>query len=138
MSNGNANNAGSETEQTQENISYIRTHVDNIERMVWFQLASSPNRVAFVTDEFKAKQHSARVYLALADGPKTQDDLMKHTGKSRASISAILGHLEALHFVDNMHHPNGRKQLGRKQLVYKWTEAESILKISKIARGIKN
>jgi predicted transcriptional regulator len=137
MSNHRDNNAAAESEHTQENISYIRTHVDNIERMTWFQLAASPNRVTYVKEEFAAKQHSARVYLALADGPKTQDELMKRTGMSRANISKILSHLERLHFIDNMPHPTGGKRCGRKQLVFKWTDAESILKLSKIARDVK-
>ena len=120
-----------ETEHSQENLAYIRTHVDNIERMTWFQLASSPTRITYVTEEFQSKKHSANVYLALANGPKSQDQLMKSTRMSRANISKILTHLEGLHFIDSIRNPDARKQL-----LFKWTEAEKILKLSKIAQSI--
>ncbi|HXI84882.1 MAG TPA: hypothetical protein VNL17_12420 [Verrucomicrobiae bacterium] len=113
---------------TDQNIAYIRTHVDNIERMQWFQLASSPTKDAYVKEEFAAKKHSAGVYLALGDGPRSQDELMKSTKMSRANISKILTHLEGLHWIDSI-------RTDRK-LLFKWTDAENILKLSKIAKPL--
>jgi len=120
-----------ETEYSQENISYIRTHVDNIERMVWFQLASSPTCESYVRKEFAAKKHSARLYLALGAGPKSQDQLISSTHMSRPNVSKILTHLEALHWIDSTRNP-----VDRKQLLFKWNGAESVLKLSKVANSL--
>ena len=117
-----------ETEHSQENIAYIRTHVDNIERMVWFQLASSPRREEYVKEELEARTNSARVYMALSDGAKSQDHLIRATRMSQASVSKLLSYLEERHFIGK--HRNSKD---RKQLLFAWTEAERILGISKIA-----
>ncbi len=120
-----------ETEATQENVSYIRTHVDNIERMVRFQLASSPNSAAYVREQFEARKNSADLYLALANGPKDQDALIKITKLSRGSVSLICTHLEGLNFIAKHRNPTNKKQL-----LFSWTDAETIMKLSKIAKQL--
>jgi len=117
-----------ETEHSQENVAYIRTHVDNIERMVWFQLASSPHREDYVTKELKAKRNCAQVYLTLAAGAKSQDQLMKETKMSRANISKLLSYLEERHFIKKHRDPKHQKRL-----LFSWTEAERTLSISNVA-----
>ena len=118
---------------TPENVSYIRTHVDNIERMVRFQLASSPNSATYVRDQFKARKNSADVYLALKDGPRDQDALIKVTRLSRGSVSLICTHLEQINFIAKHRNPSNKRQL-----LFSWTDAETVMKLSKIAKQLSN
>ncbi len=53
-----------ESNEALENLEFIRTHVLNIEKMVWFQLASSGDRVRFVEEGIK-RPNAAKVYMTL-------------------------------------------------------------------------
>ncbi len=120
-----------ETEGSQENIAYIRTHVDNIERMVWFQLASSPHRIAYVKDEFGGRAKSANVYMALSTGPKDQDALVKLTKLSQGTVSKICAYLEERNFIAKHRHPTQKQKL-----LFAWTSAEAALQLSRIAKDL--
>jgi DNA-binding MarR family transcriptional regulator len=99
--------------------------------MVRFQLASSPNSAKYVREQFDARRNSADLYLALAAGPKDQDALIKETKLSRASVSLICAHLEGLNFIAKHRNPTNKKQL-----LFSWTDAERIMKLSKIAKQL--
>lgn len=120
-----------ETEGSQENIAYIRTHVDNTERMVRFLLSSNANKAAFVEDQLKGRRNSAEVYLALASGPQNQDTLIKKTGLSRPTVSIICAYLEERNFIGKYRDPDNKKQL-----LFAWTDAELTLEISKVAKKL--
>ncbi len=120
-----------ETEGSQENIAYIRTHVDNTERMVRFLLSSNANKVAFVQEQFKSRKNSADVYMALAKGPQNQDQIIKTTNFSRATVSTICTYLEERNFIAMNRNPSNKKQM-----LFSWTDAELTLDLSKIAKQI--
>ncbi|HTB84026.1 MAG TPA: MarR family transcriptional regulator [Candidatus Sulfotelmatobacter sp.] len=120
-----------ETEGSQENIAYIRTHVDNTERMVRFLLSSNANKVAFVTEQFKGRKNSADVYMTLAKAPQNQDELVKKTNLSRATVSQICTYLESRNFI-----AMNRNPANKKQMLFSWTDAEITLDLSKIAKQL--
>ena len=117
-----------ETEGSQENIAYIRTHVDKIERLVRLDLAANPRSRAYIEETFAAKKHSAKIYLALSGNPKTQEELRALTKMSAANVSKICTHLEERELI--------QKVRRRKQLYFSWTEAERVLRVSSIAKKL--
>lgn len=119
-----------ETEGSQENIAYIRTHVDKIERLVRLDLAANPRSRAYIEETFREKKHSAELYLALATGPKTQEELQVRTKMSQANVSKICAHLEERELIHKI-----RKG---KLFYFSWTEAERVLRVSSIAKKLVN
>lgn len=118
-----------ETEDSQENLAYIRTHVDNLERMVRFQIASNPNSKAAVSDTLKARSGAAEVYLALANGPLNQDQLAKIVGIDRSNISRIASHLFDAGIINKVPGPKGSR-------AYSWSDLEQTVGVSKLAKKI--
>ena len=117
-----------ETEGSQENIAYIRTHVDKIERLVRLDLAANPRSGAYIEETFREKRHSPEIYLALANGPKTQEELQTTTRMSQANVSKICSFLEERELIQKV-----RKG---KLLYFGWTEAERVLRVANIARKL--
>lgn len=117
-----------ETKESQENLAYIRTHVDNLERLVRFQISADPASREAIRERFGQREGMAEVYLALGDGPRTQDELAAVVKRSVPTISKILKQLAEEGMVAKMpslQSPN--------KMVYRWTDLEEILKVSKIA-----
>lgn len=120
-----------ESEHSQENLAYVRTHVENIEQMSRFAIASNPNCSAFVKSCFEDKKGSAEIYLALSEGPKSQSELQKLTSQSQANVSKICKHLFQQGIIAKLQDPS--KKGG---ILYYWGDLETLLKVSKIARTI--
>ncbi len=118
-----------ETEHTQENISYIRTHVDNIEQMTRFAIASNPDCSDFVRRHLENRKGSAEVYLALEKGPKSLDELVTMTRQSRANVSKICTHLRKQGLLQKL-----QDRQSKKSQKYSWTDLETLLGVSKIAK----
>lgn len=120
-----------ETEHTQENIAYIRTHVDRVEQMTRFAIAANPNCVAFLEDYLQQKKGAADVYLCLADGPCGLDDIMASTKQSKANVSKICKHLASQGVIAKVPDPGNARSFK-----YCWTDMEVILGVSRIAKQI--
>ncbi|MGQ0553236.1 MAG: MarR family transcriptional regulator [Planctomycetota bacterium] len=118
-----------ESEDSQENLSYIRTHVDNLERMVRFQIASNPNSRSAVSDTLKARAGAADVYLALANGPLNQEQLASIVGLDRSNISRIATHLFDAGIINKVPGPKGSR-------AYSWSDLEQTVGVSKLAKKI--
>jgi predicted transcriptional regulator len=117
-----------ETKESQENLAYIRTHVDNLERLVRFQISADPDSRKAIRERFAQREGMAEVYLALREGPRTQDELAVNLKRSVPTISKILKQLAEEGMVAKMPSPQSPKKM-----VYRWTDLEEMLKVSKIA-----
>ncbi|HEY6166993.1 MAG TPA: helix-turn-helix domain-containing protein [Verrucomicrobiae bacterium] len=97
--------------------------------MVRFQLASTPSRIHYVKEQFTERKNSADVYMALANGVRDQDQLVKITKLSQATVSKICTYLEERNFIAKHRNPTNKKHL-----LFSWTDAETVLQLSKIAK----
>lgn len=117
-----------ESEDTQSNISAIRTRLDNIERMTRLSIAANPNSQAHIEELLRRRAGSADLYMALADGPKSQDQLASILGKSQPTVSRIVGHLYESGLIDRVPQPGG--------VLWMWHDMERTLGISRVARRL--
>jgi biotin operon repressor len=117
-----------ETEDSQKNIAAIRTRLDNIERMTRLAIASNPNSQAHIEELFRRRSGSAELYMALSDGPKSQDDLASILGKSQPTVSRIVAHLYESGLIDRL------PESGR--VLWMWHDMERTLGISRVARRL--
>ena len=117
-----------ETEDTQSNIAAIRTRLENIERMTRLSIASNPNSQAHIEELFRRRTGSADLYMALADGPKSQEELTAILDKSQPTVSRIVAHLYESGLIDRV------PQSGR--VLWMWHDMERTLGISRVARRL--
>jgi len=120
-----------ESEYSQGNLAYIRTHVEQIERLSRFSVAANPGCRAYVEESLKERKGAAKLYLTLASGPKNQLQLQKETRQSQATVSKILRHLMERGMLATVPSP----EPGAKVL-YIWSELEQLVGVSRIARSI--
>ena len=100
-----------ETEHTQENVAAIATRLDNLERLTRLSIASNPNSAAHIQGVFRARNGSAKLYLFLADGPKSPKALEILMGKSQASTSKICNYLFEEGLIERMKDPKNAKSI---------------------------
>jgi biotin operon repressor len=117
-----------ESEDTQNNIAAIRTRLDNIERMTRLSIAANPNSQAHIEELFRRRAGSADLYMALADGPRSQEELTTVLGKSQPTVSRIIAHLYESGLIDRV------PQSGR--VLWMWHDMERTLGISRVARRL--
>lgn len=119
-----------ESEHTQENLAYIRTHVERLEQLVRFEISANRRNAEAVVERFTGRAGMAEVYLAL-DGaaPKTQDELVSTLNKSQPTVSRILKELCDAGFVIKVPSLSNRQVMG-----YTWSDLEQLLGVSKLAR----
>lgn len=117
-----------ESEDTQANIAAIRTRLDNVERMTRLAIASNPNSQAHVEELFKRRAGSADLYMALSNGPKSQEELVKILGKSQPTVSRVITHLYESGMIDRVPNPGG--------VLWMWHDMERTLGISRVARRL--
>jgi biotin operon repressor len=117
-----------ESEDTQSNIAAIRTRLDNVERMTRLSIASNPNSQMHVEELFRRRAGSADLYMALANGPKSQEELVKVLGKSQATISKVIAHLYESGLIDRMPRSGS--------VLWMWHDMERTLGISRVARRL--
>jgi len=118
-----------ETKDSQENIAYIRTHVDNLERMVRFQISANPQSRVLIEQALTRRPGMAEVYLALEDNPKTQDELKAKLNLSQPTVSRILNELFEAGMVEKI-----PSITDCKKQAYKWTDLEQMLNVSRLAK----
>jgi DNA-binding transcriptional ArsR family regulator len=117
-----------ETEYSQDNIAAIRTRLDNLEKMTRLAIAANPNSQIHIAEVFRARIGSPDLYLALENGPKTQEDLAAILGKSQPTVSRILTHLYESGLIDRL------PESGR--VLWMWHDMERSLGISRVARRV--
>ena len=117
-----------ESEDTQSNIAAIRTRLDNVERMTRLSIASNPNSQAHVEELFSRRTGSADLYMALANGPRSQEELVKILGKSQPTVSKVITHLYESGLIDRVPKPGG--------VLWMWHDMERTLGISRVARRL--
>ena len=120
-----------ETEESQQNLSAIRTDIEQIRAMQRFAAAATPSFRKFVEDHLEDKIGSAEVYLALQYGPLNLDGIMDVVKKSKAQVSKICSHLDLRGLIAKIPDPANKK--GR---LFIWTDLETILGVSEIARKL--
>jgi hypothetical protein len=120
-----------ETEESQKNLSAIRTDIEQIRAMQRFQAAATPQFRTFVEEHLEDKVGSAEVYLALKDGPLNLDGIMAVVKKSRPQVSKICSHLDLRGLIAKIPDPANPKSR-----LFAWTDLENILEVSEIARKI--
>ena len=117
-----------ESEDTQANISAIRTRLDNIERMTRLSIAANPNSQTHIEEKFRLRAGSADLYMALADGPKSQEQLTRILGKSQGTVSKVIGYLYESGLIDRVPQPGGA--------LWMWHDMERALGISRVAKRL--
>ncbi len=120
-----------ETEHTQQNIAYIRTHVDQVEQLTRFSIASNPNCVQFIEDHLSQKKGAAEVYLHLGENPMSLDEIMRATKQSKANVSKICTHLATQGIIAKVPDPGNPRSFK-----YCWTDLERMLGVSRIAKRV--
>lgn len=121
-----------ESEHTQENLAYIRTHVERLEQLVRFEIRANKRSTDAVVEQLTGRTGLAEAYLALeGDRPRTQDELAGALGKSQPTISRILRELYDASLVIKVPSPANRQVMA-----YTWSDLESLLGVSKLARRI--
>ncbi len=119
-----------ESEHSQKNLSYIRTHVDNIEQMQKFSIAANPHSKDFIKECFSGKKGAAEICVALKENSALSlDELIAKTNQSRPNVSKICTHLSENGIVMKIPHPDNPKSFK-----YCLTELEKLLGVSKIAK----
>jgi len=119
-----------ESEYSQENIAAIRTRLDNLEKMTRLSIASNPNSTIYIEDLFRRRAGSAEVYLALENGPQTQEDVTRILGKSQSTVSRILTHLHESGLIEGM--------TESRRVLWMWHDMERAMGISRVARRLAN
>jgi DNA-binding transcriptional ArsR family regulator len=117
-----------ETEDSQVNIAAIRTRLDNLERMTRLAIASNPHNQRYIEQVFRGRGGSAELYLALAQGPRTQEELTAILKKSQPTVSRIIKHLYENGIIDRLPTPGA--------LRWMWHDMEQALGISHVARRL--
>jgi biotin operon repressor len=117
-----------ESEDTQSNIAAIRTRLGNIERMTRLSIAANPNSQAHIEELFRRRAGSADLYLALANGPRSQEELSAILGKSQPTVSRIVAHLYESGLIDRVPQPG--------RVLWMWHDMERTLGISRVARRL--
>ena len=122
-----------ETEASQKNLAALRTDVEQIRTMQRFQIAANSSYKEFVQNHLNDMKGAAEVYLALAAGPQNLEGLMKVLGKSKPQVSKICTHLHEQGFIARV--PDPAKRSG---LLFVWTDLETLLGVSSIAKRLVN
>jgi predicted transcriptional regulator len=120
-----------ETEHTQQNIAYIRTHVDHVEQLTRFAIASNPGCAQFIEDYLQQRQGAAEVYLRVGEKPMGLEEIMKATRQSKANVSKICSHLANHGIIAKVPDPDNARSFK-----YCWTDLEDMLGVSKIAKQV--
>jgi len=120
-----------ESEYSQENIAFIRTHIDRIERMLRFEISANPNSQNLLRARLASRPSMPEVYLAMENGPKTQQEIAQALSLSQPTVSRICKELYDAGIVDKVPAPR-RGNL----MVYAWTDFEQVLGVSRIAREL--
>jgi Predicted transcriptional regulator len=119
-----------ETEYSQDNIAAIRTRLDNLEKMTRLSIAANPNSQVHIESVFRGRAGAADLYMALENGPKTQEELTGILGKSQPTVSRIVTHLHEAGLIDR------RPESGR--VLWMWHEMERTLGVSRVARRLES
>ena len=106
----------------------IRTRLDNLEKMTRLSIAANPNSQVHIESVFRGRAGSADLYMALENGPKTQEDLTGILGKSQPTVSRILTHLYEAGLIDRL--PESCRVL------WMWHDMERTLGVSRVARRL--
>ena len=120
-----------ETEHTQQNVAYIRTHVDRVEQLTRFAIASNPGCSKFVEDYLQQRRGAAEVYLRLGQRPMSLEEIMKATRQSKSNVSKICTHLANHGMIAKVPDPENTRSFK-----YCWTDLEAMLGVSRIAKRV--
>jgi DNA-binding MarR family transcriptional regulator len=121
----------SDTEYLQKDIAAIRTDVEHLKKMLAFDISANPQSEARARQRMGSRQNMPEVYLALEDGPRTQQQLVAATGLSQSTVSRVCTQLVKFGFVRPL------PAAGREALVqYVWTDFELLLDLSRVARDM--
>jgi predicted transcriptional regulator len=118
-----------ESKESQENLAYVRTHVDQLERMVKFQISANPQSGESILLRFKQREGMAEVYLALDGDPKTQDEIKVIVGRHQSTVSRVCTELLNAGLVMTV--PSLKD---RRKTAYAWSGLEGLVRVSRIAR----
>ncbi len=120
-----------ETQESQNDLAAIRTDVEQIRAMQRFAAAATPEYRKFVAEHLGDMAGSAEVYLSLQKGPLNLDGIMVVVKKSKPQVSKICSHLHIFGLIAKIPDPSNKK--GK---LFVWTDHESVLGVSTIARGL--
>jgi hypothetical protein len=120
-----------ESEESQDNVAAIRTHINNLEQMLRFQIGANPGNRTAVQERLSARAGLPALYLALAGGPKTQPELSQILSLNQSNISRGLTELLDAGLVAAIP-PAG----SRRSITYVWSPLERLVGVSRIAKEL--
>jgi hypothetical protein len=107
----------------QQDVAYVRTHVENLERMIAHQIRNDPTAKETAKQLFESTPDLARLYLAF-DEPANQQTIVKTLGLDKSKVSRLVAILARDDYLQRL--PDGR---------YAWTEFHRLLDLSRIANS---
>lgn len=122
-----------DAEDAQIDLAYVRTHLQNIEQLVRFDIAANPGSREAVRAVFEARPGSAKLYLALASAPLNQEELSKAAGVSQPTVSRICQYLIDGGLITTIRHPDRPRVT-----LYTPSGLERLLGVSRIAKSVKS
>lgn len=109
----------------QDDVAYVRTHVENLERMIAHQIRNDPQARQAAAELFAKTPDLAAVYLAFSE-PANQQAIVKGLGLDKSKVSRLVKEL--------VRHDYLRKLSDGS---YAWTEFERLLGLSRTAARAK-
>lgn len=105
----------------QDDVAYVRTHVENLERMIAHQIRNNPQAKETATRLFADTPDLARVYLAFS-APASQQAIIANLGLDKSKVSRLVKALVRHDYLRKLNDGT-----------YTWTEFERLLDLSRIA-----
>lgn len=113
-----------ESDELSAAIGHIKFKVDSMDRTLERLLrVNGKAMLAEYIEQLKADPVLAKVYLEI-DGRKTQQQIAKAVGKSKATVTGKTKKLEELDLIEMVKYNNNGK-------IYNYTKMESLFKISR-------
>jgi predicted transcriptional regulator len=121
-----------DAEDAQIDLGYIRTHLQNIEQLVRFDIAANPGSRQAVRAVFEARPGSSKIYLTLAARPLSQEELSQAAGVSQSTVSRICQHLIDGGLLTTMRDPDRPRVT-----LYTPSALDRLIGVSRIAKSVK-
>jgi len=105
----------------QQDVAYVRTHVEKLERMLAHQIRSDPAAKKAAKKLFEDTSDLAKLYLGF-DEPSNQHTIVKKLGIDKSKVSRLVAILLRHDYLRKL--PDGR---------YAWTDFHGLLDLERVA-----
>ena len=105
----------------QQDVAYVRTHVENLERMIAHQIRNDPTAKETAKQLFRDTPGLARLYMAF-DSPQNQQSIGKKLGLDKSKVSRLVTILVRHDYLQRL--SDG---------TFTWTEFHRLLDLGRLA-----